>query len=118
MSTNRTSYHVFGRKASGESLHVAIYADSQEDAERQYTFRYRSLGYMLDKEFTETQDGESMPIMQIRKRTKPNELRQSDTQENPTLNAGTDAGEPLCGSLDDGHDQHGQDHQNVVFVGE
>jgi hypothetical protein len=118
MSTNRTSYPVFGRKASGEPLHVAIYADNQEDADRQYTFRYRGLGYILDKDFTETPEGEALPVMQIRKRTKPNELRQSDTQANPTLNAGTDAGEPLCGSLDDVHEQHGQDRQNVVFVGE
>jgi len=113
MSTNQ-SFFVVGRKPCGQKLSVAIYCHSEDEAERQYEFRYRGLGYLLPKDFTLTPEGDDIPMIQFRSR-KQNELRQSHTQED-TTNSHAATG-LLERSLDYLQGDTKQDDQNVVYLG-
>jgi len=114
MSTNQ-SFFVVGRKTCGQELCVAIYCHSEDEAERQYEFRYRGLGYLLPKDFTLTPEGDDIPLIQFRSR-KQNELHQSYTEENSAeFLAGVDA---YQGPLDYVQNEPRQDDQNVVYLGE
>lgn len=113
MTTNQ-AFLIVGRKTCGERLSVAIYSPSKDEAERQYEFRYRGLGYLLPKDFTITPGGDSIPMIKFRSRNK-HELHQSHTEEDTTRShAATGL---LERSLDYLQGDAKQDDQNVVYLG-
>jgi hypothetical protein len=109
------SHFIVGRKPTGDYLAVAIYAQSTEQAEREYEFRYRGLGYLLPKDFADTPEGESIPIVKFRSRQRHG-LRQSSQETNQTCCP--DGMGSHEGSLDYIQPSAQQDDQNVVYVGE
>ena len=113
--TPTESFLLTGRKPNGQPLAVTILAVNEQDAERQYEFRYRGLGYLLPKEFTATPEGESIPILKVRSRQRHG-LHQGNQETHPAetiIGVGSHEG-----SLDYIQGESGEDHHNVVYLGE